>query len=97
MGQAEPEVSCNQTMFKYQISPQELEAARQQVLKVLGKQPVIFMEQSLATGQVELLVIITSLTPSQKNELQELQQDGVMVQRIAESKFAVNQVSFGEP
>lgn len=97
MAKASPEKSCNDTVLKYTISIQDLEAAKKQVVRLVGNHPVVFLEKPLPNQQLELMVMASSLTPSQKNELEELQQDGVMVKRIAQANFAVNQVSFGVP
>lgn len=94
MAKAEPEKSCNDTVFKYVIDQKDLEAAKKQVVKAVGNTPVIFIEVPQSNNQVELQVYVTSLTPSQKSELSDLQHDGVMVKKIAEANFAVNQLSF---
>ncbi|PIQ28832.1 hypothetical protein COW36_09735 [bacterium (Candidatus Blackallbacteria) CG17_big_fil_post_rev_8_21_14_2_50_48_46] len=94
MAQAKPEKSCNDTVLKYVIENKDLEAAKAQILKAAGNTPVVFMEIPLAQNRVELMALASSLTPSQKKELEILQQDGVMVKRIAEAHFEGNQVSF---
>ncbi len=93
---AKPEKSCNDTVLKYVLAVADLEAAKQQIIQIAAGNPVIFIENKLDDKHVELMVFASSLTPSQQHTLDELQQDGNMVKRIASAKFAVNQVSFGE-
>lgn len=94
---AKPEKSCNDTVLKYVLKTSEVEAAKQQIIQIAGGNPVIFVEMPRDSDQVELMVIAAKLTPSQQGTLEELQQDGNMVKRIASADFAVNQVSFGSP
>lgn len=94
MAQAIPEKSCNNTVLKYTIEAKNVEAAKAQILKIAGSNPVIFIELPLPQGKLELTAMAASLTPSQKQELQALQADGVMVKKLAESRFEVKTVSF---
>lgn len=97
MMKAKPEKSCNDTVLKYKIDAKDVDAAKKQILRAVDNHPVIFMEVPLSENEVELMVVATSLTPSQRDELADLQQDGIMVQRINEANFEGNQVSFGSP
>lgn len=94
MTQAKPEVSCNNTTFVYLIEASALQAAKRQVQKVAGKNPVLFIETHTGDGMVELTVMAASLTPSQ-GELLESLQDDVSFHKIGEADFGANQVSFG--
>lgn len=93
---AEPEVSCNGTVFVYRVAPKDLAAAKRQVLRVAGSHPVIFLEAQLPDGQTELTVMAASLTPSKRAELQHLQQDNNLMRQIAAADFEGVQVRFGE-
>ncbi|PKL74791.1 MAG: hypothetical protein CVV27_18680 [Candidatus Melainabacteria bacterium HGW-Melainabacteria-1] len=94
MAKAKPEKSLNDTTFKYVIDQQELDAAKKQVIKAAGSAPVVFLEIPLPNGQVELTVLAASLTPRQQDSLADLAKDGNLVKRIAQSEFAVTEVSF---
>jgi hypothetical protein len=93
LSQAKPEKSCNDTVFKYVISEKDLSAAKKQILKVAGSNPVIFIETELKDKMVELMVMAASLTPSVAKELNQMQDSEVMVKKIASAEFD-NQVSF---
>lgn len=93
---AEPEISCNNSVYTYLIAPKDLAAAKRQILRVAGDHPVIFMESSVEGEQVELMVIAASLTPSKRQELQALQQDGNLTRRLAAADFEGTQIRFGD-
>lgn len=93
---AEPETSCNGTVFVYRIAPRDLAAAKRQVLRVAGAHPVIFLEARLPDGQLELTVMAASLTPSTREALQTLQQDDNLMRKIAAADFEGVQVRFGD-
>lgn len=94
MAQAKAESSCNDTVLKYLIDSKDLEAAKAQILKAAGNIPVVFIEIPKANNQIELMALASSLTPSQKKELEHLQKDGVLVKRIAEANFEGSQLTF---
>jgi hypothetical protein len=94
MAQALPEKSCDDTVLKYVIDARDVEAAKAQIVKVAGAIPVVFIEMPLSGGQVELLAMVSRLTPSVQQALQALQQDGVMVKQIAAAQFEVKSISF---
>ncbi len=91
-----PEKLCNDTIFKYVLPRKLLAAAKQQVLLELGDNPVIMQESSLSEEQVELYVIAVSLSSGQKEALEALQNNKVMVKKIASADFSVNALQFGD-
>ena len=90
MEKAKPEISCKDTVLKYKISEDLLKDAKKQILKVAGKVPVMFIENRLPDNQIELVVIAASLTSPQAEKLKKLQEDGVMLQKIAKEATKAN-------
>lgn len=92
-----PEKLCNDSIFKYVLPRTLLAAAKRQVLQELKEHTVIFQEHSLSVETVELYVIVASISASQKQALIALQDNEVLIQKIASSTFHANQLQFGDP
>lgn len=76
-----PEMSCNNTVFKYTLPKNLLHSAKQQIQLATRGQVVMMIETPLENEQIELLVIAGSLTPSQRDELTAIaSQDGFKIQ-----------------
>lgn len=75
-----PELSCNNTVVKFVIPENEVEALKKRVEKIAGKEPVIYMELPLEDKMVELTVITARLTPGETQELDKLQKEIANVQ-----------------
>lgn len=93
-----PERLCDDTIFKYTLPRSLVAAAKRQVLAELAPGPgqvVIFQEQSLNAQEVALYVITAALNPAQKNTLEALQGNEVLVKKVATANFQANQLQFG--
>lgn len=93
-----PERLCDDTIFKYTLPRHVVAAAKRQVLAELAPGPgqvVIFQEQSLNAQEVALYVITAALNPAQKDALEALQGNEVLVKKVAAAHFQANQLQFG--
>lgn len=97
MGSAKPiATSCDNTVFTYLLEPGDVDAARTQIERIARGKPIVFI-QTTRDAKVELTVIAASLHMSERQGLEELQQDDMMVQRIAQARFEASQISFQLP
>lgn len=93
-----PERLCDDTIFKYTLPRSLVAAAKRQVLAELAPGPdqvVIFQEQSLSVQEVALYVITAALSAAQKDALEALQGNEVLVKKVATAHFQANQLQFG--
>lgn len=97
MGSAKPiATSCDNTVFTYLLEAGDVDAARAQIERIARGKPIVFI-QTVREGKVELTVVAARLETSERQVLEALQQDDMMVQRIAQARFEASQVSFQIP
>lgn len=85
----EPELSCNNTVFKFTVKKTEIDILKNKIISLSNKHnsPVVFIETEIG-DMIEITAIVASLTPSIKEELTTLEKEINNVKRYNSSNIS---------